>query len=94
MAMFAYGSSNGSQGYSTGLIWGQPGKVGAASHFQVAPNPWQSQCDPTLCATPYASGIIVALGDGSARSVSGGVSTSTWWAALTPAQGEVIGSDW
>jgi prepilin-type N-terminal cleavage/methylation domain-containing protein len=94
MAIFAYGSSNGSMGYSAGLIWGQPGKVGAASRFQVAPNPWQSQCDPTLCQTWYSSGINVAMGDGSARTVSSGVSASTWWASLTPAMGDILGSDW
>jgi prepilin-type N-terminal cleavage/methylation domain-containing protein len=94
MAMFAYGSSDGSQGYSAGLIWGQPGKVGAASHFQVAPNPWPSQCDPTLCQSPHDSGINVALGDGSSRTISGGVSVGTWWAALTPANSDILGSDW
>ena len=86
--------SYGSYGYSTGLIWGQPGKVGAASRFQVAPNPYQTACDPTLAQTPHRSGILVALGDASSRSVSGGVSVGTWWAALTPGQGDILGNDW
>ncbi len=94
MPMFAYGNRAGSAGYSTGLIWGQPGKVGSASMFQVAPNPWESRCDPTLAQTPHPSGILVALGDGSSRSVSSGLSVGTWWAALTPSNGDVVGNDW
>lgn len=38
--------------------------------------------------------INVAMGDGSARSVSQGVSATTWWYALTPNAGDVLGSDW
>jgi hypothetical protein len=34
------------------------------------------------------------MGDGSVRSVSGSISLRTWNAALSPAGGEVLGSDW
>ena len=44
--------------------------------------------------SPHTGGINVAMGDGSIRSVSAGVSSSTWWSAITPAGGEVLGSDW
>jgi hypothetical protein len=37
---------------------------------------------------------MVCLGDGSIRMVSSGISGDTWWGALTPAGGEVLGSDW
>jgi prepilin-type N-terminal cleavage/methylation domain-containing protein len=40
------------------------------------------------------AGINVGLGDGSVRTVSPGISTATWYAALTPAGLEVLGSDW
>jgi hypothetical protein len=36
----------------------------------------------------------VALGDGSVRFLAQGVSSITWAHALTPAGGEVLGSDW
>jgi len=36
----------------------------------------------------------VGLGDGSVRGVSSSVSSTTWWSAVTPNAGEVLGSDW
>jgi prepilin-type N-terminal cleavage/methylation domain-containing protein len=62
--------------------------------FQVRPTPWDSNCDYRLPSTGHTSGIMVCLGDGSTRLVATGTSTATWWAALTPAGGEVLGSDW
>jgi len=50
--------------------------------------------DGNGASSPHTGAINVALGDGSIRSVSAGVSPSTWWAALTPAAGDVLGSDW
>jgi prepilin-type N-terminal cleavage/methylation domain-containing protein len=47
-----------------------------------------------VATSPHTSGINVALGDGSVRFVSQGVSATTWWSALTPAGGEVLGPDW
>jgi len=40
------------------------------------------------------SGINAALGDGSVKYVSQGVSGTTWWAALTPNGGEVLAGNW
>jgi prepilin-type N-terminal cleavage/methylation domain-containing protein/prepilin-type processing-associated H-X9-DG protein len=42
----------------------------------------------------HTGGINVAMGDGSVRFVPQGISLSTWLYALTPAGGEVLGSDW
>jgi prepilin-type N-terminal cleavage/methylation domain-containing protein len=42
----------------------------------------------------HTGGIMVAMGDGSVRLVSTGVSGNTWWYAVTPAGGEVLGNDW
>jgi hypothetical protein len=36
----------------------------------------------------------VVLADGSVRMLSAGMSGTTWWAAVTPAGREVLGSDW
>jgi prepilin-type N-terminal cleavage/methylation domain-containing protein len=94
MAMFAYGSADGTIGYSTNIIWGHPGSVGPGSKFQLAPNPFETACDPVRAATPHTGGIQVLLGDASVRSLSAGVSGQTWWAACTPAGGEVLGGDW
>jgi prepilin-type N-terminal cleavage/methylation domain-containing protein len=68
---------------------------GPASKFQVQPAPFDSSaCDPRLASTPHSSGMQVCLADGSVRSISGGISPQTWWAACTPAGGEILGADW
>ena len=68
--------------------------TGPASKFQMAPNPWKTACDHQLAQTPHPGGIMVGLGDGSARSVSAAVSGETWWAAITPDGGETLANDW
>jgi len=82
MAMFAYGSSDGTRGYTTGtnLPWAQlpPGNVGPGSKFQVAPLPALTQCDYTRAQSPHNSGMNVGLADGSVRSLSAGISPTTW----------------
>ena len=47
-----------------------------------------------LAATAHAGGMLVGLADGSVRSLAQGMSGDTWWAAVTPSGGEVLGSDW
>ena len=44
--------------------------------------------------TPHRIGMLVALVDGSVRQIAPGISPTTFWAAVTPAGGEVLGSDW
>lgn len=70
--------------------------TGAASKFQVSPitSGANATCDPRLASAPRLAGILVGLGDGSCRLVSASVDPNTWWAACTPDQGEVLGSDW
>ncbi|HEY1189808.1 MAG TPA: DUF1559 domain-containing protein [Gemmata sp.] len=70
--------------------------TGSASKFQVNPTfaATTSSCDPRLASAPRAAGILVALGDGSGRLVSASADPNTWWAACTPDQGEVLGSNW
>jgi prepilin-type N-terminal cleavage/methylation domain-containing protein len=74
-----------------------PGYVtGAATKFQVNPT-WAGRgatCDFRLATQMGSGGILVGLGDGSVRTVSSSVSGQTWWAAMTPAGGEVLGNDW
>jgi prepilin-type N-terminal cleavage/methylation domain-containing protein len=66
--------------------------VGPGSKFLVRPP--LDDCDPTLTSTAHPSGIVVGLADASVRTVSPAVSGETWWAACTPAGGEVLGKDW
>jgi prepilin-type N-terminal cleavage/methylation domain-containing protein len=56
--------------------------------------PTQATCDYTLPQGFSAGGAQVAMGDGSCRNVSSGVSAPTWLSACTPAGGEVLGADW
>jgi prepilin-type N-terminal cleavage/methylation domain-containing protein len=78
-----------------GVIWFR----GPNSKFQVQPKNFLAraaqggQCERRLASTPHTV-MQVGLADGSVRSISAGISVDTWAAALTPAGGEVLGSDW
>jgi prepilin-type N-terminal cleavage/methylation domain-containing protein len=58
------------------------------------------KCNGGVCApgdtanSPHTGGINAGLGDGSVRFVPRAVSATTWWIALTPNYGDVLGSDW
>jgi hypothetical protein len=59
--------------------------------FQV--NPKQGDCDPRIAQSPH-NGLLVALCDGSVRSLAPGMSETTYWAAVTPNAGDILGPDW
>jgi prepilin-type N-terminal cleavage/methylation domain-containing protein len=59
--------------------------------FQIQPRP--GFCQPFSMVTPHPV-MIVALGDGSVRAVSSGVSAATWKNAWVPNDGNVLGNDW
>ncbi|MBP3957069.1 DUF1559 domain-containing protein [Gemmata sp. G18] len=59
--------------------------------FQTAPP--LDQCDYRALQTPHASGMIIGMLDGSARTVSPTILPSIFWGAVTPNGGEVLG-DW
>jgi prepilin-type N-terminal cleavage/methylation domain-containing protein len=76
-----------------GALW----RTGSASKFLVQPKNFlhdPGPCDRSVASSPHAAGMNVALGDGSVRFLSQGMSGATWWAACTPAGGEVLGNDW
>jgi prepilin-type N-terminal cleavage/methylation domain-containing protein len=73
---------------------GAPDATGEGSIFQVRPTPFDGNCDPTRASTGHAGGILVGLADGSVRTLAPTMSGKTWWEALTPAGGEMPGSDW
>jgi prepilin-type N-terminal cleavage/methylation domain-containing protein len=62
--------------------------------FQVAPK--ITDCTHVVTQTPHSGGMQIGLGDGSVRSVTAGLSVTTWRIACNdPAlQGQVLGSDW
>ena len=64
--------------------------------FQVRPVPFNntSVCLFYLPSSGHTGGMNVALGDGSVRFVAQGISSATFWAASTPAAGDLLGSDW
>jgi hypothetical protein len=71
--------------------------IGPGSRFLVQPNPYTgplSECDPTLASTPHRDGMSVVLADGSVRGLAPEMSGATWWAACTPAAGDLLGTDW
>jgi prepilin-type N-terminal cleavage/methylation domain-containing protein len=95
-------------GTTGGNPWGPPwdyNKVGLK--FLVAPS--IEFCENTqapaeqlggtrnICSitavTPHTA-MQVGLGDGSVRTVNPGISARTWWWAITPADGNVMGNDW
>ena len=59
--------------------------------FQVRPT--IDRADGHQLQTPYASGLLVALFDGSVRTISPAVSEGVFWGSLTPAGGEVANLD-
>ena len=60
--------------------------------FQCAPT--LAECDLRVAQSPHASGMLAALCDGSVRTLQRGMSEGSYWAAITPAGGEVPGGDW
>jgi prepilin-type N-terminal cleavage/methylation domain-containing protein len=80
---------------SAGTPLGATPPTGPASHFQVRPFPYASdRCQFWVPQTARSGGILVGLADGSVRNVGAGISPPTWWAACTPAGGEVLDGDW
>jgi Protein of unknown function (DUF1559) len=59
--------------------------------FQNAPN--YAICVPALPATPHVA-MMVAMGDGSVRSVVPSISADTWNKVCLPNDGAILGEDW
>jgi hypothetical protein len=51
-------------------------------------------CDPRIAGSPHGGGMLVALGDGSVRSLDPKMSDWTYWAAMTPDGNESQYTDW
>jgi prepilin-type N-terminal cleavage/methylation domain-containing protein len=74
------------------------GPTGAACYPQFQPTIYPSPtptCSPVLPNSGHTGGVIaVAMGDGSVRWIGSSVSPTTWGAALSPSQGDILGGDW
>jgi prepilin-type N-terminal cleavage/methylation domain-containing protein len=87
---------------NSGLAYGsnQPGQQsqtwGVQGFFQVRPIPWLGAggCIPGIASTGHTAGIVVGLGDGSVRICAASMSPQTWWMAMVPDDGNVLGADW
>jgi prepilin-type N-terminal cleavage/methylation domain-containing protein len=71
---------------------GDPRTSGSLPIFNPPGNP--ANCDGGRPSTKHTGGIVVGMGDGSVRTVSRSISWQSWWAAMTPNQGDILGSDW
>lgn len=60
--------------------------------FQGGPSP--QSCNWYVTQGAHAQTMVVGMGDGSARTVSQGVSVTTWTRAVTPNDGQPLGSNW
>jgi prepilin-type N-terminal cleavage/methylation domain-containing protein len=69
-----------------------PGTAGVGATFQQHPSP--GDCDTEYAQSLAPGGLLVALADGSCRSVSPDISARTWRNALLPDDGQPLGDDW
>jgi hypothetical protein len=56
--------------------------------------PAMTDCEVTVPQSMHATGVHVALADGSAHLVTRKVGSTTWWYACNPNDGQVLGADW
>jgi prepilin-type N-terminal cleavage/methylation domain-containing protein len=66
--------------------------IGPVSIFQIQPQ--QGNCDASRASSSHTGGMQTCLADASVRFLTAGMSGPTWWAAVTPSGGEVLGPDW
>jgi prepilin-type N-terminal cleavage/methylation domain-containing protein/prepilin-type processing-associated H-X9-DG protein len=78
-------------GYNNGVLFWSVSKLGC-TYSNGACIPYPTACDNA--STPHNGGINVSMGDGSVRLVANGVSGTTWWGAMTPNSGDLLGPDW
>jgi prepilin-type N-terminal cleavage/methylation domain-containing protein len=59
-----------------------------------SPHNGQANICSLMATSSHTAGMNVGMGDGSVRFLSNGISGNTWWAAVTPASGDLLGNDW
>src|SRR5262249_3114402 len=90
------GPPNPNLAYGSNQIGQQTAPVGLNGFFQLQPSPWLAPggCKPGGASTGHTGGILVVLGDGSVRSCAASMTPQTWWMAIVPDDGNVLGTDW
>jgi prepilin-type N-terminal cleavage/methylation domain-containing protein len=98
VSLCSYGSYNNNQWYDWGSViangdgLGMP--TGAASVPQFNVRGYPAYCDGGRASSMHTNIVLSGLGDGSVHGVNSSISGNTWWAALTPNNGDILGSDW
>ena len=74
-------------------------QTGNAAIFQVncqalAGPGYSANCNGNRASTAHRTLILTGLCDGSVRNVSSGIAPATWWAAMTPAKGDIVPGNW
>jgi hypothetical protein len=84
----------------TPMGWGYAGESLQAPAFGYLSlglfqdRPAQKDCDAARTQAIHPGGILVALGDGTVRSVAVEISHDTWWKAIVPDDRLAMGNDW
>jgi len=71
-----------------------PGTPGYPPDMRPEWAPMDTQCTYTNVQSFFDGGIIVGLGDGSVRVVTPDITAATWFYAINPNDGQVLGPDW
>jgi type II secretory pathway pseudopilin PulG len=67
-----------------------PMSVGSVRGLTFQVRPRLEDADPRLAQTPHRAGMLVAMGDGSVRTLQGSIREEVYWALVTPAGGETV----
>jgi prepilin-type N-terminal cleavage/methylation domain-containing protein len=100
MAVFGTGTYRTRRGTATarpgpnwnGVVAADMDFISGTLPFTIAPA--TGFCNPVVTSSPHTAVMPVGLGDGSIRTVSTGVSATTWLNACIPDDGNPLGSDW
>ena len=94
---YCYTSGGYTYSYNIGRDWGGSYTYWSPSAYTSQPFqvlPPRTSASSSIPQGLAAAGIQVALMDGSVRGVNFTVSNATWYAACTPAAGDLLGNDW
>jgi hypothetical protein len=79
-------------GYDGWYYWAPMFAYYSTELFQVKPA--LADCDPERAQSLSPDGIQLSMGDGSVHFVSPKLSATTWFAACTPNNVDILGPDW